>query len=50
MIAWGLGQGKFGVQKYGALMAAPSFGGVDLSRLTRTATLMPRNQISVCLP
>ena len=30
MIAWGLGQGKFGVQKYeGALMAAPSFGGVD---------------------
>ena len=43
-------KGKYGVQKYeGALMAAPSFGGVDLSKSMRTV-ISSWNQISVCLP
>ena len=40
MISWGIGQGKFAVQKFeGALMAAPSFGGVDFVEVDQNGTL-----------
>lgn len=42
MISWGIGQGKFTVQKEdGVMVAAPSFGGVEFVEVTADGSIQP---------